>query len=262
MPLEFLPQYQDASIEPHAHYYRINGVRHQRVTTALNIINKPALPAWAARVALGRVREILEAPDTVSELSRLPLDEHTFDPAEYQGFIDRLMTAVAKRPNEIRDESSALGTEVHALLRALAQGDNVSIPVEHQPAITGALAFLADYEITVCDTERVVWDDVQRIAGTVDGIGWRNGQLVIWDWKRSAHIYWETALQLAAYAKLLSGLTDMDVAEAFAVRLPRTAGETYEAKRISGENLVTAYGCYYSATDLYSAGKFAWWEET
>ena len=137
-----------------------------------------------------------------------------------------------------------------------------SVDDAYRPAVWEALNFLTDYDIEVIDTERVVWLPDLKVAGTIDGVGMRNGKIVIWDWKTSASVYWETALQLGAYAHLLSKLTDAFVHEAFAVRLPR-AGDIglYDAKVISWEGLRSAWGAYLSAFDLKHASGKPWWED-
>ena len=263
--LRVLPEYANVVVKPRARDYLVDGVSHARVTTALGIINKPALVPWAAKMALAKVREVLVNPDVCRELA-LALEE---TPESYDEFVDLLIDRAAKAPNEARDERGAAGTETHALIHeALVLGGAdqhnflMTLDSSQRLAVYEACNFLTDYDIKVIDTERVVWLPDLKVAGTIDGIGMRNGKVVIWDWKTSAGLYWETALQLGAYAHLLSKLTDAFVYEAFAVRLPRV-GDTggYEAKTLSWETLRSAWGAYLSAFDLKHASNKAWWED-
>ena len=68
------------------------------------------------------------------------------------------------------------------------------------PAVKAAQAFLRDYGLQVLATERTVWSQEHRVAGTIDLIAADGaGALHIIDWKRSKGLYPEHAYQLAAY---------------------------------------------------------------
>lgn len=267
MTLPVLPEYAGVVVKPRAKDYLVDGERYARVTTALGIINKPALPAWAARVALEKVATVLRNPDVCRELA-LALEE---TPESYDEFVDLLIERARKAPNETRDERGEAGTETHRLIQEVVElaSDEKnrdeylkSVDAPYLPAVTAALRFLYDYNIEVLETERVVWLPEMKVAGTIDGVGMRHGKVVIWDWKTSASIYWETALQLGAYSHLLEELTGEYVFEAFAVRLPRQGDEGgYEARRLSTGSLIDAWEAYVSALSLKHASNQTWWEE-
>lgn len=262
--LPLLPEYANVVVKPRARDYLVDGVKYQRVTTALSIINKPALIPWAKRVALAKVSDVLLAPDVQSEL--VTAIEET--PAAYEAFVERIIERAAKAPDEARDERGASGTETHRLIQECVGLTDVSeylklVGDEHRPAVWEALNFLADFDIDVCDTERVVWEPSTQVAGTIDGVGFRNGRLVIWDWKTGAGIYWEAALQLGAYAHLLTNLTGRAVEEAYAVKLPRAGDEGgYEARRLTAGGLAKAWEHYYSTLVVNRGSKLDWWEES
>ena len=261
--LSVLPEYTGVVVKPRARDYLVDGVAYARVTTALGIINKPALVPWAAKMALQKVREVLVNPDVCRELA-LALEE---TPESYDEFVDLLIERASKAPNEARDARGEAGTEVHALIHEVLALDDIDRAAflngsDAPLAVSEALRFLSDYDIEVVDTERVVWLPDLKVAGTIDGVGIRNGDIVIWDWKTSAGLYWETALQLGAYAQLLSKLTGEFVYKAFAVRLPRS-GDTggYEVKTLSWEALRSGWRAYLSAFDLKHASGKPWWED-
>ena len=251
--LSVLPEFSWVVVKPRARDYLVDGVRYQRVTTALGIINKPALIPWAKRTTLAKVGETLLDPVVRGELL-VALEE---SPGEYEGFVERLLTRAGKATDEVRDESAGRGTAIHALVQeALFSPESA----EEEPAIHSARAFITEYGITVCDLERVVWDDFHAIAGTIDGVGWRGDKLVIWDWKTGSHLYWEAALQLAAYAFCLERLTGVEVHEAFGVRLPQEGGAP-EVKRGGRVELLAAMLPYFAALSLYRAGSDKLWSE-
>lgn len=248
----FLPQYRNVEIVlPGArtgkggnpHHYLINEKKYSRVTTGLNIINKPALIPWAKRVALGKVRAVLEEPIVQKELMEM-MDERAWTDSmslDYNGWVDRLIQTASDAPDEQRDASAALGQEAHALVQQMTTQDKAhvdlikSVPENQLAAVYGAIGFIEDYKFEVLATELTVWSDDLGIAGTIDGVGRTpTGQLIIWDWKRSAGIYWETALQLAAYSNILEPLVGESISASYAVRLLREPPEEdeplYEAR--------------------------------
>ena len=269
----FLPQYRDVTVVQRTRDYLVDGERYQRVTAALGIINKPALVPWARRVTLEKVQAVLSDPSVVGELARFSYQFEegatTPDKGEYMGWVDRLIAAADAYPDQVRGEKAALGTEIHQMLRdatQLSPADQSAylevVPNDQRPAFTGALAFLRDHSIKVVATEQPVWSDKHKIAGTVDGVGWVGSALVIWDWKRSAGVYWETALQLGAYAEYLGRLMGVPVEKAWAVRLlrepPAPDAPLYEVHQV--RNKAAAYAAYLDACGLYEASKNKeWW---
>ena len=225
------------SLDENAWDYLIGGVSFQRVTTALNIIDKPGLQYWAVNQALDSVRDWREERDTKDMLDWA------------KGAPGRTSTAAADR-----------GTETHALVeRIINEGPQVreEVPEELLPAVDGAVAYLKDYEITVIATEQTVWSESLKVAGTFDGIGFMGDKLIIFDWKRSKNIYWNFALQLGAYAKMLGELTGAVPAEAHGVRLAQDEGPLYEVEVLT--ELDAAYSAYLAALALHRAGKTKWW---
>lgn len=260
--IQLLAKYKDVVVKPRARDYLIDGEKYQRVTSAISIINKPALIPWAKRITLERVGAILLNPSVSQELAALAGEA----PEVYGKFVQRLLVDAGKAADNERDAKADLGTEAHAIIHTALALSPDDIPgcidrltVEQQPAVRGALAFLRDFNITVLDAEVVVWNDVLQVAGTIDGVGTIGDGLVIWDWKRSAGIYWETALQLAAYATLLAGITGLPVLRAFAVRLPRTPAESYDCKQLDASALLSAFILYQNAFFLHRGrGKELW----
>lgn len=263
MILPVLPEYANVVVKPRAKDYLVNGKRYQRVTTALGIINKPFFLGWGSRIVLERVAGVLLDPKVKAEL----VNAISETPSDYAAFVARVVKQAKKAPNEARNASGNFGTEVHRLVQEFislppdkTEQFLLSAPKEKRPAVSAAANFLADFGITVCDTERVVWSPGFGVAGTIDGVGFIGNDLVIWDWKTGSHIYWETALQLAAYADLLNQVTGVEVTKAYAVRLPR-AGDApeYEVETLGETELYQAWCAYVNALSLYRTSKLDLW---
>ena len=237
-------RYQQAVVERHKTFYRIDGVRYQRVTTPLGVIEKPGLVPWAQELGMSAYDSALldkvGSPVTAELVSEI--------------------RAVAEVRVKRRESAGAdLGTLTHGYVdRLINEGPAVreEVPPELLPAVDGALAWLEDYGIEVIATERTVWSEEDGIAGTFDVLGRdQTGRLVIADWKRAKGIYWEHELQLGAYAEYLHESTGHRADVGYVVRLPqepvRDGGPAYGVKVI--EDLETLYVDYLSAVRLYRA---------
>lgn len=255
--LPLLPQYVGVVVRPRTRDYLVDGVKYPRVTSALSIINKPALIPWAKQMALAKVEEVLLDTAVRSELV-LTIEE---TPDNYGEFVRRVIERASKFPDKVRDDRAESGTNIHREIHEWSR--NPVALAEIAPArvaLRAAIRFLTSYNIEVCDSERVVWSPESGVAGTIDGVGFQNGSVVIWDWKTSAAIYWETALQLSAYAHLLTEITGVAVRSAYAVRLSRPGEpEGYECKMLDHTALSLGWTAYQSAYTLKTASKLAWW---
>ena len=260
--IDRLPEFRDAKIEQRARDYIINGVKYARVTSALGVINKPALVPWARNQAFEALRAVWLDPTFIPDVGQL--DHH--DAKSLAAFCDVWIDEAKRRP-ESQKVAAELGTQAHALIHRLLEGDTAAaeeIPEGLRPAVLGASRFLRDNRIQPVRTEFTVWDQQQKLAGTIDGVGWRDGNLVIWDWKRSKGLYPEMALQLASYANLFELTTSTRVNEAWVVRLPQAAvpdGEPmYEAKQVS--DLAASLRVYRLAYNLQQGLKADPWRRT
>ena len=261
--LELLPQFREVTVEKPgsrkglAHHYAIDGVKYNRVTSALGIISKPALVPWAKKLALGKAREVLLDPEvmrglaaTAAEWSELPMDGSS----DYEGFVDRLIDIASKRPDEVKEVAAERGTGFHQEIEEISaigdHGSHISAVASH------AVEFLRDWEITIGASEITVWSDDLQVAGTCDGVGWnKSGDLILWDWKTGSGPWWEMALQLGAYSEMLRLVTGRWPVSAYVVKLTE---EAYEVHRVA--NLETAWLEYERTVALQRASKLTWWE--
>ena len=75
--------------------YLIDGKSYRRVSSVLGVINKPALPAWAAKQVSEALVDTLRDKDTRAGLADIVMSmgEHVEGP-QYDGWVDRLAEAV------------------------------------------------------------------------------------------------------------------------------------------------------------------------
>ena len=149
------------------------------VTNVLGVINKPALPRWAAR-------EVAAAAVTM-KASLAGMDD-----AEV---MDVLKGAPWRRSTRAADR----GTTIHAYLEAALMGSAPGrVDGEAAEYRAAADAWLAAWSPEPVQLERTVFGD--GYAGTGDAWLRIGGELWLVDFKTSKAIYAEAALQLSALA--------------------------------------------------------------
>lgn len=174
-----------------AHRYRMDGKHVTGVTTILGGgIPKPALIRWAPKV----VAEWVANPENRSELDSL-LYGSTTDAIKF----------LAGLPNQLRDDAAERGTEVHDLAEQLNLTGEVNAPDDLLGFITGYLDFMDTWQITPVLAENIAGNREHWYSGKFDLIATSpylaGGRPVMIDLKTSKGVYFETALQCAAYAR-------------------------------------------------------------
>ena len=196
-------------------HYRspLNGELVPSITNVIGVLNKPALPRWAAKVV---------AEQAAAMKTSLPN-------LEDEEIVDLLKAAPWRSSTRAADR----GTTIHAYLEARMVGlDPQEISGEAARYRKAADAWLADWQPTPLATELTVFGD--GYAGTGDL--WcrpSHGGVAIVDYKTSKAVYAEAALQLAALAHATTtpdGTPTMGVDEAWVVRIGE---DGYEAKRVA-----------------------------
>ena len=208
--IELLPEYKNSVVKPGRSWYDIDGVRHIRVTTALNVISKPALVPWAIRETTNKMRAVMEASVNT-----------TIDPV----WIEEALKAAKDYPDEARDAAAAKGTAIHeAIYNWETIGERPNDPIESQ-AVQAYDEWRTQVPMEVVASELTIWSPSDQYAGTIDQVC-RNsaGHWSVIDFKTGG-AYPEAALQVAAYANALEELTGIPVADAWILRIPRDQPE-------------------------------------
>jgi len=210
------------------HYQAPDGELVPSVTNVLGVLNKPALPRWAAKMV---------AEQAVAMRDSLP----NLEPEEA---VDLLKGAPWRKSGRAADR----GTTVHAYLEAKMQGlDPREISGEAARYRKAADAFLEDWAPEPLHIEMTVFGD--GYAGTGDlWATLAGGAAVVMDYKTSKAIYPEAALQLAALARAdvtADGSPAPTVDQAWVVRIGE---DGYEAKCVRDID-----GCYQVFRSLLTA---------
>jgi hypothetical protein len=153
------------------------------VTTILGVLDKPALPRWAAK------ETAQFAIDNKDSWVNLPSD----------AALDLLKGAAWRK----RDRAADAGTDAHSYMESLMNG-SVSIDAQFDPpglgrAAENIRAILKRLQPVPISIEGTVWSHNYGYAGSYDAIVQIDGKTTLIDLKTSTGVYADYALQLSAY---------------------------------------------------------------
>lgn len=181
------------------------------VTTIIGaVVNKPLLVIWAKNEALRLVSEQLKSISGKNVM----IDDV---------FIDTLVTAAKRRPDELKDTAADLGTRVHEAIDLLLSGDVPVVTDDIRPAVTAARMWMAEAKPIVVSREFSMLSEKLQVTGTLDFLGKDKDGLFVADYKTTgrnkrakegedhAGVYKEQAYQLGAYAYLYEEVTGKKV---------------------------------------------------
>lgn len=164
------------------HGYRLDDQKLVGVTTALGVLDKPALRNWYAEQAAKR------AVDEWDELALLPVSER----------LDRIRWGA----RDTVQAAALRGTEIHDLGQKLAEGVEVDVPPEHVGPVEAYARWLDEWEVETIAAETPLANTKYGYGGTADlwgKVGKRDNAVCLLDVKTGKGVYNETGLQLAAY---------------------------------------------------------------
>ena len=170
------------------HEYWLDKRRAPGVTTIIKMLDKPALPSWAAR-----------------SVAEFVADHHDEVMSLYSMGRDPLVNALKGAPWTQRDLAAAKGTEIHVYAQQLISGEGADVPDHLRGYVDGYVRMLEAFDISQLATELVVAHRGVHYAGTADAVitigrGELAGRTGLVDWKTGSGIYAESMLQTAAYA--------------------------------------------------------------
>ena len=198
------------------------------VTNIIGILNKPALPRWAAKV----VAE--QAASMKASLANL-------DDAE---IVDMLKGSPWRKSGRAADR----GTTIHAYLECRMLGiDPPEISGEAARFRRAADEWLDDWKPEVVATEQTVFGP--DYAGTGDLWCMRDGTLAVVDFKSSKAIYSEAALQLAALARATVRADGEEQPQAEQGWVVRIGEKGYEVKQVA--DLDANYAAFRSCLEAW-----------
>ncbi len=171
------------------HRYYLDGKSIPGVTTIIGVLDKPAIPKWAAGAVAEYVADHPDGVETLRGMGRGPM-----------------VQALKGIPWQKRDDAGTRGNVLHDYAEQILNGNEVEVDEEHVPVIEHAIAFMEDWHIEPLLVEAACASREHWWAGTLDLIAkYRRPDtghegVAIFDWKSGKALYPEYAWQLNAYA--------------------------------------------------------------
>lgn len=170
------------------HTYTLDGERVPSVTSILSVLDKPAIPKWAAKVV---AEYVADKPDVVATLRGLGRNAMVY--------------TLKELPWEKRDTAATRGNVLHDYAEQLLHGEEVDVAEEHVPVMESALQFMEDWRIKPLLVEFPCASREHKWAGTGDLIAefvspfTNDAGIGYFDWKSAKRLYPDHALQFAPY---------------------------------------------------------------
>lgn len=159
------------------------------VTNVIDVMNKPYLQTWYAKMAAQEAVEVSKSHPGL--MAQRPWRA-----------VDYLKNAATRHT----EAAASLGDTVHNIVEALSLGQSPAVPDEAAGFVAGWHQFVDDFSPTFLRAEASCFGYVDGpagelgYAGTTDFIAQINGLTVIGDYKTGRSIHTEAALQLSALA--------------------------------------------------------------
>jgi len=173
---------------PASHRYKLDGEWVPGVTTIIGVLDKPAIPKWAAGEVAAFVADQPSLVDLMNE----------------KGGREPVIQFLKALPWQKRDDAGARGTKFHDLAERILLGEEVQVPPEQVGLVEASLRFMDDWHIKPVLIEAAVASRADKWAGTLDLIADAahpkfTGRAEF-DWKSGKAIYTSACFQLNAYA--------------------------------------------------------------
>ena len=236
-------------------FYDIDGATYPSVTTILQIIGKPQLIPWAARVE--REMVIAEA----GKLYERFLDEDPkLSPGSSASFCLRLQEALGKEKAHTKELAKAgeIGTQVHALIEFTLRmellekvGPSPALETKAQFAYASWQKWRQSVRFKPVMVEFTVVSKKYGYAGTADLLAEVDGVLTLVDWKTGKSVYKEAHLQNAAYRQAVREMGLGDPQQGLILRLPKTETDP-DFEPVAAADERKSFGTFLTAKDLWT----------
>lgn len=242
--------------EPHVTYRLKNGQAVVGTTTALGMLNKPALPIWGFNTGKEPMYQNLTE---AAKLQNIRLSKLKKGEAITWAFNVGQARKYANLYGN-RDKAADIGTIAHEILRAREMGaeiDNSNIAPDDWELALKCVAshdkWFEGMQIETIFCEKELVSEVHLYGGKIDKYAYVTDEETLIDYKSGKDIYDEYFYQLTAYVNLLLE-NGYPVKRAIIVNMPKTKGDSFKVDSKSVEALFEA-GYF----DMFCAAKAAYY---
>lgn len=160
------------------------------VTTALSVINKPALIQWSANMAV----DYIEA--------NFPKVEEVMAGFKFSDLFKEARTAHRRKKEEAGQKGTDVHAEVESLLKRIMEASGGIIEAGEKsdiPQVQKFIDWAVENKVKFLESEKHVFSEKLWIGGILDMVIELNGKKLIADIKTSSGIYNEAFFQMGAY---------------------------------------------------------------
>lgn len=239
------PKAKEFTFDDASHTYYLDGKALTGVTSVLNVISKPALIGWAAKMATEYLWDNRDRLAQTTLEGKLEYDRKVF--LEAKGAHNRK-----------KDDAATKGTDIHSLceewINACIEsyaGAAVAPPQQSEiKQLQDFIEWAVTHNVTFLASEKKMYSESLWLAGTCDFVAIVDGKKLLGDIKTTSGIYDLTPfLQCAAYRLILEEMGEKDFEGSVIVRLGKD-GSFEERYRYDFE---TDKKGFLAAMELYRA---------
>lgn len=138
-------------------------------------------------------------------------------------------------PRDLLDAAAEFGTHVHEAAALLVRDelDWSSLDPALVPPLESLMAFLRESGAVVIESEKRLYHQVMRYAGTLDAVVHWKGGLAVLDWKTGQTVPKSVGPQTAAYAAALESMGGPKIKRRYCVQL---LADKYRVTKLDNQN--------------------------
>ena len=221
-----------------AHIYYKDDKRIPSVTNILQVIAKPALVPWAAKVTAEYIKSKI--------MAGVPYDEL---------YLNDVFESGKMAHKTQKQSAGSAGTLIHSWIERYIKGEKPEMPVSEEMvrSVEKFLKWVEEYKVEFVACEGAVYSQKYGFTGTFDFIAKINGELVMGDIKTSSGIWTEYWYQVAAYQLARQEeFPQENFAYRGIIRIDRKVG-TFQWKQSDPEDYALHVAGFLAAKALYDS---------
>jgi len=230
------------------HFYQIEGDEtfHPGATTALSMINKPALIPWAVKACSDNIKEYLLANALDKNLTK---EE-----------IEKACTEGKSIYKKKASDAADIGTRVHRAVDAIIRGEEPVITDDIAAGVQGFKDWMETHKLKIQFGDTKLGSKLFGYGGSMDFLAFDGNEPVLFDLKTSKKrkdrdhgVYDEMGLQISSYCQAFAETYGLRPKAAYILWVNKEKPEFQAVKLV---NMEKAFEGFLAALKLYQLKKF------
>jgi hypothetical protein len=207
----------EMTFDPDKHIYEVDGKIVEGVTGVISVISKPALMYWAVNMAIEYMQKHLKAGESYDEIE-----------------IKKILEGAKSAHRTKKEDAGDIGTLVHEAIEQYIKTGKEEAPVHEKAKVCfeNFIKWVKDKKVIFTESERKIYSQRLRYAGTMDFVCKIGGMTFVGDIKTASGVYDEMWFQCSGYQQAYEEETGIKIDGQIIVRVGKTgdfeAPENYE----------------------------------